>query len=307
MRLIGKFDDEGLARTFSKHLNQLKIDNQIAIEPDGTYELWVIWEDEVKHAEQLLSQFLSPPGETEPRDIPPKTPKVQEPKQKEKQKEKKKEKEHQHQQKTHTSPGKFTGNVTLFLIIISAMVGLFSGLGQNNSFLQEFFITDIIRDGGIIQWHKGLPEVSAGEFWRLITPIFVHFGFAHLFFNMLWLYTLGNMIEKRQGSLILGIFIAVTAAAGNLAQYLVVSPYFGGMSGVVYGLLGYCWMKSKYDPGSKIYLHKITVFTMIGWYFLCLTGLLGRMANVAHAAGLIIGVAWGFLASIQRKNTAKKP
>jgi GlpG protein len=302
MRLIGKFEDEILARAFSRHLAKLKIDNQMAIEPDGTYEIWVIWEDEVKRAEQLLFQFQSPPDETEPRDVPKKTQKVQE----HKQEEKKKEKKTGHQQKKTISLGKITGGVTLFLIIISVLVGLFSRLGQNTSFLQNFFITDIIGDGGFIQWHKGLPEVAGGEFWRLITPIFVHFGLAHLLFNMLWLYSLGNMMEIRQGSWFLGIFIAVTAAGSNLAQYLISTPYFGGMSGVLYGLLGYCWMKAKYDPGSKIYLHRITVFMMIGWYFLSLTGLLGHMANVAHSAGLIIGIAWGFLASIQRKDTAKK-
>lgn len=301
MRLIGKFDNEDLARTFNKHLTQLKIDNQIAIEPDGTYEIWVIWEDEVKRAEQLLSQFQSPPNEAAPRDIPPKKPLIQEQKQKEKKKEK------QQQQKNRTTPGYAVGNVTLFLIIISVMVALFSGLGQNTTFLQKFFITDINSDGGVIQWHKGLQEVAEGEFWRLITPIFVHFGFAHLFFNMLWIYTLGNMIEERQGSLFLGIFIAFVAAVSNLVQYLVSSPYFGGMSGVVYGLLGYSWMKCKHDPGSKIYPHRVTVYMMIVWYFLCLTGLLGRMANAAHSAGLVIGVVWGYLASINRTEPAKKP
>jgi GlpG protein len=298
MRLIGKFDDEELARTFSKHLAQLKIDNQIAIEPDGTFELWVIWEDEVKRAEELLSQFQVPHAETIPRPLPKKLQEVHE------HKEEKREKKQP--QKTYTSMERLIGNVTLFLIIVSVMVGLFSGLGQNATFLQKFFITDIYSDGGFIQWHKGLPEISEGEFWRLITPIFVHFGFLHLFFNMLWLYTLGNMIEERKGSWFLGIFIAITAAVSNLAQYLVSSPYFGGMSGVVYVLLGYCWMKTKCDPASKIYVHRITVFMMIAWYFLCLTGLLGRMANAAHTAGLVIGVAWGYLASISRTEPAKK-
>ncbi|MDQ1350802.1 MAG: rhomboid protease GlpG [Acidobacteriota bacterium] len=298
MRLIGKFDDEELARTFSKHLSQLKIDNQIAIEPDGTFELWVIWEDEVKRAEQLLSQFQVPHDETTPRDVPKEIQELHE------HKEEKKEKKQA--QKTYTSTERLIGNLTLFLIIISVMVGLFSGLGHNITFLQKFFITDIIGDGGFIQWHRGLPEVTAGEFWRLITPIFVHFGFAHLLFNMLWLYTLGNMVEVRQGSWFLGIFIAIVAIVSNLAQYLVSSPYFGGMSGVVYGLLGYCWMKGKYDPGSKIYLHRVTIYMMIVWYFLCLTGLLGRMANAAHTAGLVIGVLWGYLASISRTEPAKK-
>ena len=61
MRLIGKLEDEDLARTFSDYLTQLDIDNQIAIESDGTFEIWVISEDDIKHTEQLLSKFLESP------------------------------------------------------------------------------------------------------------------------------------------------------------------------------------------------------------------------------------------------------
>lgn len=285
MRLIGKFDNEGLARMFSRQLARLKIDNQIAIEPDGTCEIWVMWEDEVKHAEQLLSQFQLPQNKTENQETSKQN------KQERKQKE--------HPKKFSATKGRYIGHVTLFLIIISVIVSIFSGLGQNISFLQKFFITDIINDGRFIQWHKGLTEVADGEFWKLITPIFIHFGLAHLLFNMLWLYTLGNMVEARRGSWLLGIFITVAGICSNLAQYLVSGPYFGGMSGVLYGLLGYCLMKTKFDQGSKIYLGRPIVYTMIGWYVFSFTGLLGPMANGAHTAGLLIGLTWGYLSSIK--------
>ena len=69
------------------------------------------------------------------------------------------------------------------------------------------------------------------------------------------------------------------------------------MSGVVYGLLGYIWMRAKFDPFSGLFLHKNTVIMMLVWLVLCFTGLLGPIANLAHLFGLLIGMAAGFLFS----------
>ena len=66
------------------------------------------------------------------------------------------------------------------------------------------------------------------------------------------------------------------------------------MSGVVYGLLGYIWMRGKFDPGSGLYLHPSTVTMMIIWFFACFTPIIPNVANAAHAAGLVIGIAWGY-------------
>ncbi len=286
MRLIGKLEDEDLARTFSDYLTQLDIDNQIAIESDGTFEIWVISEDDIKHAEQLLSKFLESPDDNEYKDVSKKVKKIRKQLRKE---EKQQPPRVDVRTKIFRKGPTSQGSLTLLLIIISVAVSFFSGLGRNYDFLGKLFITKFL--------HAGLPEIAGGEFWRLLTPIFIHFGIIHLLFNMLWLKDLGSMVEDRKGSWFLGIFVIIVAVASNLAQYLVSTPNFGGMSGVVYALLGYIWMKGKYDPNSRLYLHKTIVTMMIAWYFLCLTGLMGNIANAAHTAGLVIGVAWGYLSS----------
>lgn len=291
MRLVGKLDDEDQARTFSDYLTQLEIDNQVALEPDGVCEIWIISEDDVKHAEQLLAKFLETPGSEEYKDVSGKAKKVRRERQKE---ERRRGPEVDVRTKVFGRKNAPQGSLTLFLIIVSVVVALFSGLGKNYQFLSNLYITNI--DGAGV-YHLGLPEILSGQFWRLITPIFIHFGPIHLLFNMLWLKDLGSMIEDRKGVWFLGIFVVVNAVAGNLFQYLILDPGFGGMSGVIYGLLGYAWMKSKYDPNAQIYLHKTTVVMMIGWFFLCLTGLMGPIANGAHGAGLVIGVIWGYVTS----------
>jgi GlpG protein len=114
---------------------------------------------------------------------------------------------------------------------------------------------------------------------------------------MLWLRDLGSMIEGRQSSLQLAVLVFVIAAVSNLAQYFAEGPSFGGMSGVVYGLAGYIWIRGKYDPGSGLFLHPSTVAMMIVWFLLCLSGLVGYTANWVHAVGLGLGMAWGYLSS----------
>ncbi|PYK98399.1 MAG: hypothetical protein DME19_12705, partial [Verrucomicrobia bacterium] len=105
----------------------------------------------------------------------------------------------------------------------------------------------------------GLPEIRHGELWRLVTPIFLHGGLMHILFNMLCLSDFGTMIERRQNTRVLTALVLVIAALSNLGQYLWQGPDFGGMSGVVYGLIGYIWMRGKFDPNSSLFLHSSTV------------------------------------------------
>lgn len=139
-------------------------------------------------------------------------------------------------------------------------------------------------------------DILGGEVWRLVTPMFLHLSFLHILFNMMWLWDLGRLVELIKGSLFLLLFTMVTGMAANAAQYAITqSPGFGGMSGVVYALLGYVWMQGKFNPRFGFEMHKATVIMMLAWYVLCWTGLVGPIANWAHTAGLLLGVAWGYL------------
>ena len=83
--------------------------------------------------------------------------------------------------------------------------------------------------------------LKAGQIWRLISPIFIHYSPLHLLFNLFWIYDLGLMIETRRGTWRLLAIVLICALASNFGEFfweIPALPGFGGMSGVVYGLFG---------------------------------------------------------------------
>ena len=160
-----------------------------------------------------------------------------------------------------------------------------------------------------IGWLTFTPfEIRAGQlyflpmgeqYWRLITPIFLHFGWLHITFNTLWLWELGSKVERVTGSPnTLGLLLVI-ALVSNICQYQFGGPgLFGGMSGVVYGLLGFCWVAPLIQPRWVIQPTRAIMLFMVGWLFLCLFGVVeslgfGAIANAAHLGGLVIGAVLG--------------
>ncbi len=154
-----------------------------------------------------------------------------------------------------------------------------------------------------IRWQAFEP-IRRGEVWRLVTPIFLHFGAMHLLFNMWMLWDLGRLVEGSRGSLKFLGLVLVVAVVSNFAQFYMRSLYdpryaygiFGGMSGVLFGLLGYAWMKSRYDPAAEIYVHPNTVIFMMIWLVVCALDLIGPVANWRTASGW----RWGWRSGLRR-------
>jgi GlpG protein len=181
-----------------------------------------------------------------------------------------------------------TGRVTLILIVACVAVFLWSGMGANTDKLLPLFISL-----SPFASPDALSEVRGGEIWRLFTPAFIHFGVPHLLFNMLGMQSLGSAVEGQNGRRFYLILIACLALATNLAQYIWVGPFFGGMSGVLYGLFSYIWLRSVCDPDSGFYMPRQTIVIALVWLLACFTGILGPIANMAHLTGLVLGALWG--------------
>ncbi len=295
----GQIDNKDHAQLLSNYLHISEIKNQIECNQDDSWALWVFDSDQLGEGKSITEEFLKNPGNTKYKNASILF---------EAQKERVAKEEKVYRRNLHTRDELFSISklkllsVTSFLILISIFTAVLTGLGTNDSLNARIMITEYTQnpEGTHIVYHKNLPEIQQGQIWRLLTPIFLHFSLWHILFNMLWLKDLGHMIEKKSGPIFLAVMVMVFGISSNIGQFLMSGPSFGGMSGVVYGLLGYIWMRGKFDPLSGLFLHKQTVIMMIAWFFLCMTGLLGHIANTAHGVGLCGGIIWGYLAATLR-------
>lgn len=144
--------------------------------------------------------------------------------------------------------------------------------------------------------------LSQAEVWRLFSPAFLHFSLMHLVFNMLWLWYFGRQVEVLQGRWRLLALLSSAMLVSNLAQYATGTILFGGMSGVVYALVGFVWLYSRLVPTSGFQFPAMLMVFMVGWLVLCMTPAagwigFGNVANEAHLGGLLLGLAAGLLGS----------
>ncbi len=189
--------------------------------------------------------------------------------------------------------------INSILIAGCVVVALLTSFGQNQARLLPLFISQFPASS-----HGALVEVRHGEVWRLFTPAFVHFGVAHLALNMLAMVNLGGPLERVQGKRFYLQFVAAVALCSNLAQYVVSgSPAFGGMSGVIFGLFGFLWIRAWLDQRYILRLQRNGIITTLVWFAFCFTGVL-PIANTAHAVGLGIGAAWGALSAVAARRQA---
>ena len=335
MRLIGELDDPQQARFFTAFLLVNGIETQVDQDATKT-EIWVKDEDRFSEARAEFQTFVSNPNDAKYSKSMQQAKTIVREEEKKRQQIKKKI--------VKVSGGALPKRrpLTMILIAACAIVGLLTGFGENiesdrgvgfdapiYQALQFVSIEppasrELIAEvnGNYDSLMVRFASIRRGEIWRLFTTIFIHYGIFHLVFNMIWFFQFGTVIEHRYGTLKFGMLVLITAVISSVFQCTVPvalggsSPGFangvlitasGGMSGVLYGLFGYIWMKSTYDPKFGYRLSQSTVIILMGWLFFCMipaevrSGIFGgNVGNWAHGTGLLVGLAIGYWASMNR-------
>ncbi|GAB5442368.1 MAG: hypothetical protein Fues2KO_27170 [Fuerstiella sp.] len=150
-------------------------------------------------------------------------------------------------------------------------------------------------------WEGLQAIVRSGEVWRPITPFFIHLNVIHILMNLMALRALGMGIEYLRGTPKFLLLCLLVAIPSHLIQLFWDGPAFGGASGVLFGLIGYAWMKGKTTPQDGIGLSQRTVTFCLFWLILCISGALGPIANAAHIGGLLAGMVIGGRTAIWQK------
>lgn len=207
---------------------------------------------------------------------------------------------------SQTSGGGAAALFREFPVVLVCIIGSVLGallVSFRFDLVHYFTFQDFILSGDRIGFYGAEQSFQQGHYWRLLTPAFLHFGLFHLLFNCLWLWELGRRIEKLAGSWHMLALVLLTGVVANLGQYGWSGPsLFGGMSGVVYGLLGYIGVRHRIEPQPLLAIPPGVIVFMLAWLVICMTGIInlfmqGSVANAAHVGGLLSGVAMGWWAA----------
>jgi Uncharacterized membrane protein (homolog of Drosophila rhomboid) len=138
------------------------------------------------------------------------------------------------------------------------------------------------------------------QWWRLITPAFLHFGLWHVLFNSMALWELGRRLEFVLPRHVYGGILLLTGIVANLVQHMLPgSDLFGGLSGVVFGLFGVIAVLYRRTRSPVLNLPRgLYILALVSLVVLplILPALSGKyVANGAHVGGLLAGLALGLL------------
>lgn len=292
MRQIGFIDTESQARVFRSYLLTLGMHSDVDQAGDKRWAVWVHEETRLDEGRRELEQFVADPrnaryqaGAAVGKEI-----------EKTAEKENKRFKNRHVDMRTQWHKSQMMGG-TLTLVLIFASVALTALMYMPGwgGFIKQWFSImayQYIDNRMVYNRSEPLDEVLHGQVWRLITPIFLHFGIMHILFNMLWLKMLGGAVEAVEGTGRLALHVLLYAIAGNVFQLFLTAPNFGGMSGVNYGLFAYVWLVGKYSNDQRYYIDPLNLGLMLFWFFACLFGWIPNVANGAHGAGLVLGAVW---------------
>lgn len=312
MRQIGNLPTEPQAKNFTDYLFASGI-TASAQEEDGNWCIWVTDEDQLAGARNSLAEFRENP--TDPKFVAASSTAEQLRKQQASVKASKARQVVDVRREIWGQPTAKKFPLTVVLIGICVGVAIFSDFGKRafDTPMRELSLCDGThrKELGFDPSRDGLIDVKRGEVWRALTPIFIHYDLMHIAFNMLLFYPLAGQIEARRSTLLLGVLVLSIGVFSNVGQFFWSrSPWFGGMSGVVYGLLGYIWIRMARHPGEGLRVHQQTVVILVGWLVLGVTGALEyfglHVANAAHVLGLVGGAAIA-AALPAKKGKRKKP
>ena len=146
--------------------------------------------------------------------------------------------------------------------------------------------------------------IATGDYWRLITPIFLHSELLHLFFNCYALLIWGPMVERLYGRLKFVLLYIIAGMVGCLASYVFSANPSIGASGAIFGLLGaLLYFRQRWKDAFKRFFGP-SLFIIIGFnLFYGFTS--SGIDNWGHIGGLVGGFLAGNALGLYKENKAR--
>ncbi|HEY8372251.1 MAG TPA: rhomboid family intramembrane serine protease [Pseudonocardiaceae bacterium] len=184
--------------------------------------------------------------------------------------------------------------VVPFLILVNVAIYLWTAVEARSG-------ADNYRSALFLDWSLWPPAVAVGEWWRLFTSGFLHFGPLHLAFNMFALWIIGRDLERVLGWLRFSAVYLLSLLGGSAAVFLFgeVDTWTAGASGAVFGLMAgvtVAAVRLRFDPRPALTVIALNLFLSIT---------LPGISLLGHLGGLVIGAVAtaGLVYAPQRRRT----
>ncbi len=319
MRRVGELSQEATAQRLVDYLLTQKISATVRSSSEDRWAVWVHSEDDMERASAEFTQFLDDP------DAPRYLETVVEARAIRRQQEHRERERRKlfrdasepwttgFWQRCRVGSACFGLCLLIFLVfnwrLLDGVVPGSSGLSFSLWVYSSLALNPIYDGQGKPVPEPTLAWILRGQVWRCVTPNLMHVNLIHLGLNMLVFVYLSRVIEPRRGRLGFLAVILMTGVGTVLGSHLLDSTRTGiGMSGIVYGLIGYAWIKMQYDPGLNIGIHPrffflAIIYLLLGFQLQINRQILAiddadvpimlRIDNFGHLSGLFTGFLVG--------------
>jgi len=169
---------------------------------------------------------------------------------------------------------------------------------------KQIYGVDVVAAAGM----KSNAAIEAGQWWRLITPLFLHGSIFHIGFNMYALYVLGPGLERFYGKISYLLLYLVAGVAGNVFSFLFSTYNSLGASTAIFGLLaaqGVFFYQHRELFGKNAQRSLVNVVSIAVINFII--GLSPGIDNWGHLGGFIGGMLFAWFAGPRMKITGNPP
>ncbi len=267
MQCLGTISHPRLAQAFIDYMASKNIAIRLSSEPEHNFSLWVEDDTHAVIAQTELTAFLADPSQAKYQAAS--------------------------WDMAETRTASFQYPKVNFIDLIRAQAGPFT-LTILSICLGIYILWFFGLQGTLFDWLH-FPSMSGEKWqvWRYFTHTLLHFSILHIVFNCLWWWLLGGIIERKISSWKLIQIFLFSAMISGFAQFSISGIEFGGLSGVVYALLGYLWWLGWLLPEKGVSIPKAYVGFMLAWLVIGFA-LPMNIANMAHLFGLLTGCAIAF-------------
>ncbi|PSU32926.1 rhomboid family intramembrane serine protease GlpG [Photobacterium lutimaris] len=270
MHRLAGLNNPRQAQAFIDYMASRGISLVMAPEPEGLFALWLEDGQHWVEAEAELNQFLSNPSDRKYQAAS--------------------------WQVAESRTAKFHYRSPSLLGLVRAQAGPLTLLVMATSVVIYLLWLLGLQQSVFTLMHFPLMKGDEWQLWRFFSHALIHFSTLHVIFNCLWWWILGGQLERHSGSAKLLQVFLISALISGFAQFWFHGPNFGGLSGVVYALLGYIWWMGWLAPQRGLAIPKPYVVFMLAWLVLGFADVLGMsVANMAHLFGLFSGCALGWV------------